>query len=160
MKKVMALALSFMMVVAMSVAAFAGSTAGSSTYTITAPAGTDHTYGIYQIFTGDLSGTTLSNLKWGANSKRAEGVNVGDDVDARVIAALTAVNSAANDTAKLAVIENYVDLDSAPVKTISDKAIYSAQAGYYLIKDNASLTGKDEAYTKYIVAVVGDLQCH
>ena len=157
MKKVMALALSFMMVVAMSVATFAGSTAGSSTCTITAPAGTDHTYGIYQIFTGDLSGTTLSNLKWGANSKRAEGVNVGDDVDASVIAALTAVNSAANDTAKLAVIEKYVDLDSAPVKTISDKAIYSAQAGYYLIKDNASLTGKDEAYTKYIVAVVGDL---
>lgn len=160
MKKVMALLLSLVMVLAMSVVAFATeptSPATSGTYTITAPAGTDHTYGIYQIFTGDLSGTTLSNLKWGANSKRAEGVNVGDDVDASVIDVLTAVNSAANDTAKLAVIENYVDLDSAPVKTISDKAIYSAQAGYYLIKDNASLIGKDEAYTKYIVAVVGDL---
>lgn len=118
MKKVMALALSFMMVVAMSVAAFAGSTAGSSTYTITAPAGTDHTYGIYQIFTGDLYGTTLSNLKWGANSKRAENVKIGDDVDDSVIAALTVAKSAVNDTAKLDVIEKYVDLDSAPVVTI------------------------------------------
>ena len=49
MKKVMALLLSLVMVLAMSVVAFAGEAA---TFTITAPA-TTHQYEIYQIFTGD-----------------------------------------------------------------------------------------------------------
>ena len=52
MKKVMALLLSLVMVLAMSVVAFAAEEA--ATFTITAPA-TTHQYEIYQIFTGDLS---------------------------------------------------------------------------------------------------------
>lgn len=35
--------------------------------TITAPAGSTRTYDVYQIFTGDLSGNVLSNVKWGEN---------------------------------------------------------------------------------------------
>lgn len=68
MKKVMALLLSLVMVLAMSIATFAteGSTESSNTYTITAP-DNGHTYEVYQIFTGDLSTENgvqiLSNLK-------------------------------------------------------------------------------------------------
>ena len=72
MKKVMALLLSLVMVLAMSVVAFAtepGSPATSGTYTITAPP-TSHQYEIYQIFTGDLHEGTLSNLKWGKMVKK------------------------------------------------------------------------------------------
>lgn len=90
MKKVMALLLSLVMVLAMSVVAFAteeGSTT-SGTYTITAPA-TSHQYEIYQIFTGDLHEETLSNLKWGVNGSGTLGEAVSQDV----INKLTAVNT-------------------------------------------------------------------
>ena len=88
MKKVMALLLSLVMVLAMSVVAFAGeagssAAATSGTYTITAPAGS-HKYEIYQIFTGDLAGTVLSNLKWGVSKPLKPG-----EVTAPIFTAVT-----------------------------------------------------------------------
>ena len=153
MKKIMALALSFMMVVAMSVAAFAdeGSTGSSTTYTITAPA-TSHQYEIYQIFTADLSGNTLSNVKWGANGTGTKGDAVGQDV----ISALTAVNGK-TDAEKLAIIEKYAKLTSTPVGTVTNGSTYEAAAGYYLIKDKDGSVSGTDAYTLYIVKVVGDV---
>ena len=158
MKKIMALALSFMMVVAMSVATFAASTggsgtSGSTTYTITAPS-TNHKYEIYQIFTGDLDAVTgvLSNLKWGANGTGT----AGEDVAQVVITELTGVNSG-TDFEKLEVIKKYADLAS-PLATITNGAAHTATAGYYLIKDeDGSLADKEDAYTLYIVEVVGDV---
>lgn len=152
MKKIMALALSFMMVVAMSVVAFATETA--TTFTITAPSG-DHIYEIYQIFTGDLSGNTLSNVKWGENGTGTKGGAVSQEV----ISALTAVNGK-TDAEKLAIVEQYANLTSTPVGTVTNGSTYEAAAGYYLIKDqDGSLTGKeDESYTLYIVKVVGDVE--
>ena len=154
MKRLVALALSVVMVLAMSVVAFAQNDNG--TYNITAPA-TDHRYEIYQIFTGDLSGETLSNVKWGANAKNEnDDVIANTEVPETVINALTAVNTS-SDTEKLAVIKKYAKLDSTPIKTISNGATYRAQAGYYLIKDeDGSVTGND-AYTLYIVKVAGDV---
>lgn len=149
MKKIIALALSFMMVVAMSVAAFASEATGA--FTITAP-DTDHQYEIYQIFTGDLSDKTLSNVKWGQNGTGT----VGEKVDAEVLAKLTEENGA-SDTAKLEVIKKYARLDT-PVGTITNGQTYTAAAGYYLIKDkDNSLSGKEDAYTLYIVEVVGNV---
>lgn len=152
MKKVMALLLSLVMVLAMSVVAFAteeGSTT-SGTYTITAPA-TSHQYEIYQIFTGDLHEETLSNLKWGVNGSGTLGEAVSQDV----INKLTAVNTKP-DTEKLEVIKQYATL-SNPVDTITNGATYEAVAGYYLIKDkDNSVTGTD-SYTLYIVKVVGNV---
>ena len=87
MKKVMALLLSLVMVLAMSVVAFAGEgSAGSSAPKITAP-NNGHQYEIYQIFTGDYSKGTLSNVKWGKNGTGKLGETVADDV----ITALTNV---------------------------------------------------------------------
>lgn len=157
MKKVMALLLSLVMVLAMSVVAFAGeagssAAATSGTYTITAPAGS-HKYEIYQIFTGDLAGTVLSNLKWGVNGSGTLGEAVSQDV----INKLTAVNTK-SDTEKLEVIKKYAKL-SNPVDTITKGATYTADAGYYLIKDqDDSLAGEEgESYTLYIVEVVGNV---
>ena len=170
MKRLVALALSVVMVLAMSVVAFAATgddapesttaagnaTTGSTTYTITAPA-TSHQYEIYQIFTGDLRGETLSNVKWGANAKNENAsVTVGAEVPETVINALTAVNSS-SDTEKLAVIKKYADLNSTPVKTISNGATYTAKAGYYLIKDKDGTVTGDDTYTLYIVKVAGDV---
>ena len=73
MKKVMALLLSLVMVLAMSIATFAseGSTGSSTTYIITIDdSRSGHTYEAYQIFAGDLSANEdgskiLSNIVWG-----------------------------------------------------------------------------------------------
>ena len=153
MKKVMALLLSLVMVLAMSVVAFAteeGSTT-SGTYTITAPA-TSHQYEIYQIFTGDLSGTILSNVKWGANGTVTKGEAVSQDV----IDALTAVNGK-TDVEKLEVIKQYANLTSTPVGTVTNGSTYEAEAGYYLIKDKDNTVSGTDAYTLYIVKVVGNV---
>ena len=149
MKKFLSLVLSVAMVVAMGITTFAA----EQTFKITAPA-TNHQYEIYQIFTGDLSGKTLSNVKWGVNGTG----KTGDAVDEATLNALTGVNVAGkSDKDKLDVIEDYAKL-SDPVATISNGTTYTAAAGYYLIKDkDASLTGKDDSYTTYIVEVVGDL---
>lgn len=152
MKRLVALALSVVMVLAMSVFAFAA----EQTFTITAPA-TGHQYEIYQIFTGDLkeeSGTkTLSNIKWGANGTGT----VGNAVDEAILNELANVNTTGkSNKEKLEVITKYATL-SNPVATISNGATYSAAAGYYLIKDkDGSVTGTD-TYTTYIVEVVGDV---
>ena len=58
-KKLASLLLALVMVFALATTAFAADT------TITAPAGSTRTYDVYQIFTGDLAGDVLSNVKWG-----------------------------------------------------------------------------------------------
>lgn len=147
-KKAMSVLVSLLMIFTFALPAFA---AGATTYTITAPA-TTHQYEIYQIFTGDLSGEILSNVKWGKNGTGTEG----QPVASTIIDELTAVNSK-SDREKLDVVEQYAKLDSTPVATISNGAAYSAAAGYYLIKDkDGSVTGAD-TYTTYIVKVVNDV---
>lgn len=44
---------------------------------ISAPEGSTRTYGVYQIFTGDLSEGILSNVKWGKMLKLPEGAEIG-----------------------------------------------------------------------------------
>ena len=62
MKRLVALALSVVMVLAMSVVAFAE----EPTYSITINnAASGHTYEAYQIFSGALSGGKLTDIKWG-----------------------------------------------------------------------------------------------
>ena len=149
MKRLVALALSVVMVLAMSVFAFARE---AQTFTITAP-GTNHQYEIYQIFTGDLSGSTLSNVKWGANGTGTEG----SAVDEAVLTELANIDANSSDSDKLAIIKKYAKLDTDPVETISNGNTYTAAAGYYLIKDkDKSVSGLD-SYTTYIVKVVGDV---
>ena len=80
-KKLAALLLAVVMTMAMSMTAFA---ADATTYTLTLTGTTTgHTYEAYQIFTGNLSGTTLSNIEWGTGVK---------DTD-KLVAALKADNT-------------------------------------------------------------------
>ena len=139
----MALLLSLVMVLAMKIATFAteNPTGSSNTYTITAPSGS-HQYEIYQIFTGDLSGTILSNVKWGANGTVTKGEAVSQDV----IDALTAVNGK-TDVEKLEVIKQYANLTSTPVGTVTNGSTYEAEAGYYLIKDKDTTETVTDANT-------------
>lgn len=147
MKRLVALALSVVMVLAMSVFAFAA----EQTFTITAPA-TTHQYEIYQIFTGDLSGSTLSNVKWGANGTKT----AGSAVDEATLNALTAVNTGSNKEI-LAVVEKYANLKSTPIGTVTNESTYDAAAGYYLIKDKDNTVSGIDSYTTYLVKVAGNV---
>lgn len=152
MKKLVGILLTLAMIVAMSVTAFAEETNnGSSTYTITAPQ-TDHKYEIYQIFTGDLSGSVLSNVKWGVNGTGATGTSVENTVLNR----LTGLTG--SDKEKLAEIEKYVNLKTDPVATVKKGETAEVAAGYYLIKDkDGSLAGQDDTYTLYLAKICANL---
>lgn len=151
-KRVLALLAAFALVLAMAVPAFAD---GATTYKISVPEGSSHTYKIYQIFTGDYSAGKLSNIKWGQNSKN-RGVDVGVDtkVAQMVLDELAAVNTTtATDADKLRVIEKYADLSGEGMATVSDGNSVDATAGYYLFKDTTA-TGDNEVY---ITEVVGNV---
>lgn len=116
-----------------------------------------HTYEIYQIFTGDVSGKTLSNVKWGENGTGTKGESVADDV-------LKALADVANgtDAEKLAVIKNYVKLDSTTFTTVTEDVknanteitAKNIPSGYYLIKDkDGSQDSEGGFYTLYVVKV-------
>lgn len=117
---------------------------------------TGHTYEAYQIFTGDLSkkedGTkVLSNVKWGT------GVTyTGTESAADVAKAL------GDGTMKIGQLEDELTL-TKPVKTVDSSKdsteIDGLAAGYYLVKDkDDSQKGTSDAYTTFIVQVVGDTE--
>lgn len=151
-KRVLALLAALALVLAMAVPAFADK---ANLYTISVPAGSNHTYQVYQIFTGDYSNGKLSNVKWGQNSKN-RGVDVGVDtkVAQRVLDELAAVNTTtATDADKLAVIEQYANLSENGMYTVSESKSIKVAAGYYLFKDTTTgISGNT-----YIAEVVGDV---
>ena len=146
----MALLAAFALVLAMAVPAFADE---ANQYTISVPAGSSHTYKVYQIFTGDYSAGKLSNIKWGQNSKnRGENVNAGNKVSEDVLNQLAAVVND-SDAKKLEVIEKYADLDSKEFATVTHSNSTKVVPGYYLFKDTTA-TAENEVY---ITEVVGNV---
>lgn len=131
--------------------------AAETTYKLTLNGtATGHTYEAYQIFKGDLSkkedGTkVLSNVKWG------DGVTYkGTESAADVAKAL------GDGTMKIAQLEEKLTL-TKPAKTVASAkdstVIDGLDAGYYLVKDkDGTQKDKSDAYTKFIVQVVGDTE--
>lgn len=147
----LALLAAFALVLAMAVPAWAD---GANQYTISVPTGSNHTYAVYQIFTGDYSSDgKLSNIKWGQNSNgRGEGVNVGAKVSENVLNQLAAV-AGKSDEDKLAVIEQYANLSENGMDTVSASKSIQVAAGYYLFKDTTTgISGNT-----YIAEVVGNV---
>lgn len=155
MKKLLSLVLSVAMVVAMGVTVFAD----EAGHTISVNSNSNHTYEVYQIFTGTYADGKLSDIKWGKNGKNGNAsVTEGDTVPTAVLNDIETNAKTGSDNAKLAVIEKYADLTAANAfGTVSkDQALTDVPAGYYLIKDvNGSVSGND-AYTTYLVQVVNE----
>lgn len=147
MKRIAAVIMALLMVIGVSATAFA-----EETYTISVT--DDRTYDVYQIFTGDLSESTLSNVKWGKNGTGTEG----EAVDATVLKELAAVSGKAySDTARLTVIEKYVKFDSEKVGTVTKDNPLTVAPGYYLLKDVTELSdGQEESL--YVVKIVGNVE--
>lgn len=138
---------------AMAIAGVAGAstaTAAGTNYDITVPSTDTHTYSVYQVFTGDLSNGTLSNIKAGQNFNK----NNTASKSAADAAAEIAQGTYANNTEKLAAITPYVDLTGTAFGEVSANTALSAPAGYYLLKDKDAVTG-DDAATLFIVQVNG-----
>lgn len=154
-KHLMTLLLSVAMVMAMGLIVFAEEQTSTYKLTLNGTA-TGHTYEAYQIFTGDLSTNTdmkkvLSNVKWGT------GINyTGTESAADVAKALVA------GTKTIDQLVDNLELKK-PTQTVESSKgsteINGLAAGYYLVKDkNSSPEYKPDAYTKFIVQVVGDTE--
>ena len=114
--------------------------------------GDTHTYEVYQIFTGELSDGKLINVKWGQNANSS--YTKGDKVEESILNTLSALNSK-TDTEKLDTIKAYANLTGGALGTVSAQNPLTVPNGYYLIKENQSYSGQDDAESTYIVQVVG-----
>lgn len=152
MKKFVSLLLAVVMVLAMTTAAFAEENT-TATYTLTiTDTKAGHTYDVYQIFTGDISGTSpnyvLSNVKYGENYI-PDGKNKGDLVPESELEGIINADNFAQNLSTVGTV--FKSVASSEGSTI----IAGLPAGYYLVKDSTKITGQDAA-TKFILQVVGD----
>lgn len=151
MKKAINALIAVLAAVAMAVAGFVGAGAAfaDENYNLTV-SGTGHAYDIYQIFTGSLSDGKLTDIKWGRNGT---GV-AGNAVDDNTLTAIAAVSG--TDRAKANALKAYANLSGTAFATVASDTAASVPAGYYLVKDkDDSQKDKNDAYSTYIVKVVG-----
>lgn len=151
MKKYLKVLLSFLLALTVSATANAETTFKVEINNDTA----GHTYEAYQIFTGDLSTdkTTLSNIQWGSGVK--------DEFKAaHTDAKAYAESIVADAVAKATELGNNLSSTVAGSTSTMESGVYTISGltpGYYLIKDkDGTQTGNDDAYTEYIVKLVGD----
>lgn len=151
-KKLASLLLVLVMVFALATTAFAEETTYSITINNSAK---DHTYEAYQIFTGDLSGTTLSNIVWGSGVSEAGQTALGD-----AAAKTETLKTEADAKAFAKAVAPYLTTAAGSANTVTDGkyVISGLAAGYYLVKDqDGSLIGDNDSYTEYIIQVVGNV---
>ena len=152
MRKIASVLLALVMVFALAAPVFA-----AETYSITINnTNGGHTYEAYQIFTGDLSDGTLSNVQWGSSVTNQSG-----DATAIVEKMDTAYTGTDKITvdALLAMITLGEEVASTSTQTDGKYVIDGLAPGYYLVKDAyGSLNGTNESYTEYIIKVVKDTE--
>lgn len=146
-KKVFAIALAAFMLFSLSIMAFA-----VDTYSISvATTETGHTYTAYQVFTGDLSGSTLSNIVWGS-----------DINGAAFLAALKADTTfgadAANDfascttAAEVAAVIGQAGYNPAKMKQFAEVALANIAATNSGWDDDSTEAGHGNEATTYVIS--------
>jgi len=151
MKKLIALVLALAMVAVLGLAF-----ADPASTTITIPAGDSHNYSIYQIFTGELADSKLSNVHYGANAKLPQGVTAGALVPQSVLDTIAAYGTGYTEAQIAAAISAYADFSSTAFATATGGEQVTAPTGYYLVRDtDASALGANDEATLYILQVVG-----
>ena len=169
MKKLMAALLAVAMVCAMAIPAFAAGT-GSNTLTINGT--TDgHTYEAYQVFTGDLKGSVLSNIVWGDGVDGAailadpglpatlSGTSRATSA-AELAARLEGLPSNSDDVNTFAkVVSKYLHVSAKHISTASGKTytINNLPDGYYFIKDATDTMPEGATYSRYMLSIVTNL---
>lgn len=188
-KKLTALMLAIVMVLAMSITAFASEVtedgeqtpdSGSQGYTITLNGKNEgHTYGAYQVFKGTLfvneaGKKVLSDIEWGSGVANTEGLieelrkipafgRIPTPATAKDVADV--LNDKGDDSE---FAQNFADLVGKYTTSVTktsqpsenDPKVYKItglEAGYYLIKDENE-KANDDAWTRYMMQVVGDVE--
>lgn len=149
-KKLASFILAFAMVMAIAMPSVVMAT-GNGSITITG-ANPNHTFEAYQIFAGEVSGKTLSNLKWGNGVNEAGQKELGsakDNADS-----LKTTDNAKEFAYKVADYLGTPAGESTPEG--KNYKIENLAPGYYLVKDKKDTVPETEAYTKFILQVVGD----
>lgn len=127
-------------------------------------------YEAYQIFDGDLSGTTLSNVAWGAGINAGKTTELmtelkgltafaGCETAADVAAELAKISSIDHETTKAFadVVAKYLAAGTKATFADGKYTITGLDAGYYLVKNTDVPEGTDAAYTRYILQVVDNV---
>ena len=143
-------------------------TSAAGTHSITINNSTaGHTYEAYQIFTGDLSQdkTTLSNIQWGSNmsssytSGKTASVIAGYIENEKAEDGTTARTAAEWATVIESALSNANPAGTANTVVNGVYTITGLAEGYYLIKDkDNTLGGENDAYTEFILMLVGDAE--
>lgn len=151
--------LAFTMAFAMGLTASAADT--TYTITINKPAGDiDRTYEAYQIFKGNLSGNTLSDIEWGTGIDGAafltelkKNSDYASCTDAKTVAEkLASFTKNSDEAVAFAKLAGKFLTD---VKVTSSAGQITVPAGYYLLKDATAVT--DNALSLNILEVVKDV---
>ncbi len=138
----------------------------------------NHSYEAYQIFAGDLEGSTLSNITWGSGiadggallsalttAGTVGGVDYSTATSAAEVAELLATNGSGYDSTAAQAFADFISdyLAASPTATATvasgetTATFTDIEVGYYLVKDaDDTLDGEDEAYTRFIIQIVGD----
>lgn len=137
----------------------------------------DHTYEAYQVFTGTLSGTVLSDIQWGSGIDSTKVNEIYEALKTKNAAfskednsetlALSSAQEIADVLAKettddTQITKDFADvvakyLTTSPTGTSTDGTISGLADGYYLVQDQSgSPTGTNTAKTRYILEVAGE----
>lgn len=121
---------------------------------------TNHTFEVYQVFTGDLKDSTLSNIQWGNGINDTGKKALGSaSAQAKSLTGNDDNSAVARTFAENLVTNKYLNSDSEVTVTVEPneiKDVTKLAAGYYLVKDKAE-SQKDQvngAVTSYILKVV------
>lgn len=160
-KKLFVFALALAMLSCLALTAFAE----EDTYTITINNDkTGHTYGAYQVFAGTLSNGKLTGITWGdgVTLTGEDTLKVGEtELDAAGWADLLAAEEYDSDLLKAfadAISAKLADATATSGEPADGKyTISGLDAGYYLVKDDAAVSGEDSA-TRYILKVTNDTE--
>ena len=148
-KKLASFILAFAMVMAIAMPSVVMADDNGSITITKAKAG--HTFEAYQIFTGTVSGKTLSNIEWGSGVTATGQKELGSAKDNA-----GQLKTEANAKEFAYKVAKYLGT-SAGESTPEGKnyKIENLAPGYYLVKDKDGTVPDAEAYTKFILKVVG-----
>lgn len=149
-KKLASFILAFAMVMAIAMPSVVMA-ADDGSITITG-ANAGHTFEAYQIFTGKVSGNTLSDIEWGSGVSEQGKTALGSAKEK----AKELTDSNSKDFAYA--VSEYLTTPASIANTQDNSENYvisGLKPGYYLVKDKGPTTGQD-SYSKFILQVVGN----
>ena len=174
MKKLLSIVLAITLILSIGILSSFAEGATSETFTITMNTSSGHTYTAYQIFTGDLSENTLSNVDWGNGVNGAGLLNAlkNDETYGSAFAACTTAadvvnvlsgyaNNGTEITALAKIVAAHKANGSGTASTTGENGIQISglPAGYYLIVDSTAAASMPDggSYSDFMLNLVGDI---